>query len=226
MNCEIIKDLLPSYADGLTSEASNEAVREHLETCESCRVYFEEMQQKQPEVEVLEKAGREIDYFLRIREDVFEKILVAVMLTAVVFSLGFGAWQSYFTEKSTRSQDVTAEVRDVWGQTAIVFEAVEENWFINVFRVYNEEVDGKMPVCTLSLHKIRRNPFQYPEYQDVNSYYFFGAQEDSIWLDTVTGGLPQVIDFDEDDFIAIRFDDCVKILRLADLAKGDLSSLQ
>lgn len=226
MKCEIVRDLLPSYVDGLTSEVSNEAVEQHLAQCEDCRAYCEKMRQEEPKVEMLEKTDREIDYFLRIRKDVFEKVLVAVMLTAVVFSLGLGGWQSYFNEKSTRSYDVEAEVREVWEQSAIVFESAEENWFINVFHVHNEEVDGKMPVCTLSLHKFRRNPFKYPEYQAVNSYYFFGVQDDSVWLDTVAGGLPQVVDFDEDDFIAIRFDDCIKTLRLADLAKGDLSSLQ
>ena len=33
MKCEIIRDLLPNYLDGLTSQASNEAIEEHLETC-------------------------------------------------------------------------------------------------------------------------------------------------------------------------------------------------
>ena len=28
--CEIIRDLLPSYVDGLTSEVTNEAICEHI----------------------------------------------------------------------------------------------------------------------------------------------------------------------------------------------------
>ena len=37
MNCEIVRDLLPLYEDGLCSEESRGAVEEHLKTCEACR---------------------------------------------------------------------------------------------------------------------------------------------------------------------------------------------
>ena len=40
MKCGIIKDLLPSYIDGLTSEDSNQAIEEHLETCDKCKAYY------------------------------------------------------------------------------------------------------------------------------------------------------------------------------------------
>ncbi|MDD2498630.1 MAG: zf-HC2 domain-containing protein, partial [Desulfitobacteriaceae bacterium] len=33
MKCEIIKDLLPSYIDGLTSSESNLQIEEHLNNC-------------------------------------------------------------------------------------------------------------------------------------------------------------------------------------------------
>ncbi len=37
MNCDIVRDLLPLYEDGLCSEESRRAVEEHLKTCEACR---------------------------------------------------------------------------------------------------------------------------------------------------------------------------------------------
>ena len=43
MKCEIIRDLLPNYLDGLTSQASNEAIEEHLETCAECRSCLDSM---------------------------------------------------------------------------------------------------------------------------------------------------------------------------------------
>lgn len=36
ISCEIIKDLLPLYHDGICSEDSNTLVEEHLGHCESC----------------------------------------------------------------------------------------------------------------------------------------------------------------------------------------------
>ena len=37
MNCDIVRDLLPLYEDGLCSEESRKAVEEHLKSCEACR---------------------------------------------------------------------------------------------------------------------------------------------------------------------------------------------
>ena len=37
MNCDIIQDLIPSYVDGICSEASKNCVEEHIETCAECR---------------------------------------------------------------------------------------------------------------------------------------------------------------------------------------------
>lgn len=41
--CDIIRDLLPLYAEDMTSKASNEMVEEHLGECESCTDYLEEL---------------------------------------------------------------------------------------------------------------------------------------------------------------------------------------
>ena len=35
--CEVIRDLFPSYIDGLTSETTNRMIEEHLAECEECR---------------------------------------------------------------------------------------------------------------------------------------------------------------------------------------------
>ena len=35
--CEVIRDLFPSYIDQLTSPVTNEAIAEHLHTCDACR---------------------------------------------------------------------------------------------------------------------------------------------------------------------------------------------
>lgn len=43
ISCEIIKDLLPLYHDGVCSEDSKKAVEEHLLQCENCRVELSSM---------------------------------------------------------------------------------------------------------------------------------------------------------------------------------------
>ena len=41
--CEIIRDLLPLYIDGVCSEESKAAIETHLTECEGCRQYYEAM---------------------------------------------------------------------------------------------------------------------------------------------------------------------------------------
>lgn len=43
MKCEIVRDLMPSYIDGLTGDVTNGEIEKHLEECVICRQYYQEM---------------------------------------------------------------------------------------------------------------------------------------------------------------------------------------
>ena len=64
--CEVIRDLLPSYIDGLTSETTNRLIEEHLKECEACREVLramrgpEDVQKNAPELTPEEQ--QEIDF--------------------------------------------------------------------------------------------------------------------------------------------------------------------
>ena len=40
VGCEIVKDVLPLYHDGVCSEETKKAVEEHLDSCEECRAEY------------------------------------------------------------------------------------------------------------------------------------------------------------------------------------------
>lgn len=44
-NCNIVKDLLPLYAEGLASDDSAKLIEAHLETCADCRAEWESLKQ-------------------------------------------------------------------------------------------------------------------------------------------------------------------------------------
>ena len=43
MDCNVVKDLIPLYIDACCSEDSKKIVKEHMERCDSCRKFYEEM---------------------------------------------------------------------------------------------------------------------------------------------------------------------------------------
>lgn len=43
LTCEVVRDLLPSYVDGLTNDVSNQAVEQHIKICENCQKLYHEM---------------------------------------------------------------------------------------------------------------------------------------------------------------------------------------
>ena len=45
MSCDIIKDLLPLYLDGVCSNDSKLKIEEHIASCESCNVEVQAMQE-------------------------------------------------------------------------------------------------------------------------------------------------------------------------------------
>ena len=49
IDCDIIKDLLPSYSDKILSTASNKLVEEHLQTCKNCLKEFQDMNKEIPD---------------------------------------------------------------------------------------------------------------------------------------------------------------------------------
>lgn len=90
--CDIIKDLLPSYVDNICSEASNEWIEEHLAGCEDCRASAElmkntEISAKRLEQELLD-AVKKIA-MQNLRRSVFGLGLCFFMLVMVVCILAY-----------------------------------------------------------------------------------------------------------------------------------------
>ena len=43
INCDVVKDLLPQYADGTLEKDTEKLVKEHLDECDECRSYLDEI---------------------------------------------------------------------------------------------------------------------------------------------------------------------------------------
>ena len=88
--CELIRDLLPLYVDGLTSEVSNREIKEHLETCGSCRDRYERMKREMEGEETAARTEktREIDYLKKVRRRGLQKIFLTAAGILAAVALG------------------------------------------------------------------------------------------------------------------------------------------
>lgn len=81
--CAVIKDLLPSYAEDLTSPETSGLVREHLEECPDCEAVYEAMHGEiPPETEGdcgIAADSSEVDYLKKVRNTGRKKIIASVL---------------------------------------------------------------------------------------------------------------------------------------------------
>ena len=93
MPCSVIRDLLPLYAEELTSEESKELVREHLDGCPDCRKKLEEL--KQPQT-----AAPDGTAALRaVKKDIRRRRVLAVLLAALLVFLPLFTLLAHSTDK-------------------------------------------------------------------------------------------------------------------------------
>ena len=87
LSCEVVRDLLPSYIDGLTSEETSRLVRAHLDACEACRGVHREMTGEEPP-----KAEQpEVDYLKKVRASGKRLRRIAILAGCAVIALAVAA---------------------------------------------------------------------------------------------------------------------------------------
>ena len=85
--CEVVKDLLPSYIDELTSGTTNELIEAHLKTCQDCRAVCASMKGPEAGMEWEEQEKKEID-FLKKNKKRNRRIAIWSIAGALVLVLG------------------------------------------------------------------------------------------------------------------------------------------
>ena len=110
--CDIVKDLLFSYNDGVLSETSNEFVEEHLKNCESCNNALKEIRQESGEIE----QKKEIDAFKGVRKKLTKKniiISISLIILLIIIIFNILVFKNYNEVASTMvvylEEDITNE---------------------------------------------------------------------------------------------------------------------
>lgn len=161
--CEIVRDLLPSYTEGLTSDVTAKSIEYHIKDCSACSVALDAMQANdisiddratepydicagvgitKAENEQHEEA-REIDYLKKVRKRFIAGITICIA-AAIVALCGLWAVQYRFNTFSMHTADIESVTDSVSVEnTTLEFSGnVKENGraITGIKFVYNEGV--------------------------------------------------------------------------------------
>lgn len=85
MKCEIIRDLLPLYCDGLCSETSRQEIEAHVAQCEGCRTCLAEMKGEDASVSLPDlEQETEVRVLRGVKKKFSHRRRRAVLLTAAI----------------------------------------------------------------------------------------------------------------------------------------------
>ena len=160
VRCEVVRDLLPTYIEGLTSDVTNREIELHLSECKECEILFNEM--KIPIEDPMET--REIDYLKKVKQRTNKKIITGVALIVGFFLLLIGirmyivGSNAYSVGRYYTSMGSTMEGKDV-----LVVQGELENR-ARVFKKYAVTVEDD----TATIKLIERAALPW---EDNNNYY-------------------------------------------------------
>ena len=77
LTCAVVRDLLPSYVEGLTSDETNTAVERHLSACPDCMARKNAMAAPAEPAETAEQS-REVDYLKTVKRKSGRRVVLAI----------------------------------------------------------------------------------------------------------------------------------------------------
>jgi len=86
MNCDIIQDLIPSYVDGISSDATKECVEEHVRECNQCRSMVNIY--RDTEISNCNIEQKQIDVFKKFHSQMKLMNLFSMILVLLLIGLG------------------------------------------------------------------------------------------------------------------------------------------
>ena len=202
--CDIVKDLMPSYIDGLTSKASNELVREHLKECPECKEYYEIMKEEIVSPYKIEKNKKELRPLRKWKKRIWK----TAAATAAVCMIAFGGW-TYYLQRTwlVDSSDVTISYGQVEGVTDLTIKPKKEGEHLTACFY-----DGNQYEAVIEAQK--NNPFHRPLQKNAHVSFTY-LDEDTINVEGKT------IDLKGDEELKIKLADKTVKVNLKDFGNAE-----
>lgn len=162
LKCEIVRDLLPSFLDGLTSDVSNNEIEKHLSSCDECSSMLEKM--KIPMESTM--PTKEMDYLKKIKLHSNRNMIMGIVVT-ILLLLSITCIKCYvigFQSKGISDYELLySPVQADKEKFCLVVQGQLENSSM-VYKDYDVRIDGDKAYITLS------ERMAYPA-EDNNDFY-------------------------------------------------------
>lgn len=157
LTCEVVKDLLPSYLDGLTSETANHAVDVHLEKCQGCQDTLNRMRESYDYS--ASNQSQDIDFLKKAREKARMRIFIGV-IAAIVTVIGFVWINAFFIGKRVdNSELIQAEVTVTNKHIVITGNLTDSGKGVSCMKFENEDGVVKVSVFETLKSSFHTNDF-------------------------------------------------------------------
>lgn len=111
LKCEVVKDLLPGFAEKLISEVTNSEIEEHLAECRNCTAYYKTL--KSHEKIPIGKSRDDIKFMIRIKRKHLITLFVSVLCATLVIISAFQVW-GYLRSKECAIPAKYINISDVY----------------------------------------------------------------------------------------------------------------
>lgn len=196
MHCDTIRDLLPLYADGLTSQASNLLIEEHIQVCEECKAMLEQMCAPMETAPVDEELEHVIKAIHKRKKR--NRVIMLLVCVLPVLAVLIGYWiymETHFTmsklelvstdpqvilkelpelELTTSEKDLASTILDI----PVVHKSMEEASSSDTWVILRQEQIKELPI-TAHISEIAVTPdgiyfdYQYVGRRFILEYYDF-----------------------------------------------------
>ena len=136
ITCNVIEDLLPLYAEGLTSDDTNFLIKEHIKTCTDCKKRLEVIQNPK-EIPI----DTNIEPFKKVEKKLFHKRVQIIALTIALVLIIVITAMAYLTspEYLPYSSDIISVTEYKDGKVILTFDDSVTGYDINRYIAKNNE---------------------------------------------------------------------------------------
>lgn len=156
--CAVVRDLLPSYLEGLTEEETGRLVQEHLTCCADCSGRYKTMKEPEPEQTI---EAHQVDYLKTIRRRSRKHMILAVVLVCILTISGISA--KLFWIGSPIHMDELSYQTEYLESADLLYVDCSLTDSASNFGNWDIRLDQEHGVVTLDTRKVLISPFSSKE---------------------------------------------------------------